>query len=72
MKDNYYIENDTLYGKEKRLLSDREQKLERNIALSKIKSIEIETFNWITTSLLVGIIALPIVLIISFLSDPPI
>jgi len=71
MKDNYYIENDTLYGRGKLLLGG-EELLNRKIALSNIESMEVEYFNWITTSLLIGIIALPVVLIISLVTNPPI
>ena len=51
MKDDYYIENDTLFGKGKLLSGDREEVLDREttlshiIALSDIVSIEVENFN---------------------------
>ncbi len=70
LESNFYVENDTLYGKQ--ILVFTEQLKDRKIALSDIESIEVESFNWITTGLLVGIIALPVVLIISFVTDPPI
>ena len=44
MKNDYYIENDTLYGKGKLILNE-EELLDRNIALSHIESIEVENFN---------------------------
>jgi len=47
MKNDYYVENDTLYGKGKLLLI-----LDRNIALSDIESIQYEHLNVLTSSLL--------------------
>ena len=62
-KDDYYIENDTLYGKGKLLLRDGEQLRDRIIALSDIESIEVESLNWLTTGLLgLGIVVAAIVL----------
>lgn len=53
VKNEYYIENDTLYGKGKLLLTDGEQLIDRKIALSDIESIEVEYLNGVTTTLLV-------------------
>ena len=59
---DFYIENDTLYGKGKLLSDDWEQQLDRSIALSNIESIEVDSFNWLTTSLLVlGIVAIGVI-----------
>ena len=56
MKTDYYIQNDTLYGKGK-LLVDREELINKNIALLDIAVIETEKINWGTTSCLgIGII----------------
>jgi hypothetical protein len=44
MKNDYYIENDTLYGDGK-LILDEEELISRNIALSDIESIKVENFN---------------------------
>ncbi|MFC2093988.1 hypothetical protein ACFLSH_00025 [Bacteroidota bacterium] len=60
MKNDYYIENDTLYGKGK-LIIEKDQQFNRNIALSNIESMEVESINWLTTSLLVlgiGVLAI--------------
>ena len=51
MKTDYYIENDTLYGKGK-LILDREELINKNIALSDIESMGVEGTNWITSSYL--------------------
>jgi hypothetical protein len=51
MKNDYHIENDTLYGKGKLLLGDVEELQVRKIALSNIAWIEVESINWLTTSL---------------------
>ena len=70
MKDNYFIENDTLYGKGKLLLGG-EELLNRKIALSNIESIQFEYFNGATTALLVlGIVAVPFIVagMIAFIS----
>ena len=75
MKNDFYIENDTLYGKGKWLLSDREKKLERIIALSDIESIQFEYLNSVTTALLIlGIVAIPFVVLLVYYSivGPPI
>ena len=49
-ESNFYIENDTLYGKGK-LILDKEQPLDRKIAISNIAWIEVDSINWLTTSL---------------------
>ncbi len=57
MKTDYYIENDTLYGKGKLLLGDREQQLDRKIALADIESFQVDQINIITTAgLVIGIL----------------
>jgi hypothetical protein len=57
MKNDYYLENDTLYGKGK-LILDKEQLLEIKIAVSEIESIEVESIDGGMTALLVlGILA---------------
>ena len=53
MKNDYYIENDTLYGKGKLLLGDREQQLERKIALADIASFQFDEPDGMKTALLV-------------------
>ncbi len=54
-ESNFYVENDTLYGK----VGDGEQLLDRKIALLDIKSIQFEYLNGVTTVLLVlGIAAI--------------
>jgi len=58
MKDDYYLENDTLYGKGK-LIIEKGQQFDRKIALSNIESIEIDSINWLTTFFLtIGILAI--------------
>lgn len=53
---DFYIENDTLYGKEILRIDNRppyeEYQLDRKIALSDIESIEIKSFNLTATTLL--------------------
>jgi len=44
-ESNFYVENDSLYGKGKLLLSGEEQLLDRKIALSDIGSIQFEYLN---------------------------
>jgi len=57
MKNDYHLDNDTLYGKGK-LILDGEQLLDRKIALSDIESIEVESIDGGNTALfIVGIIA---------------
>jgi len=65
MKDDYYIENDTLYGKGK-LIIEKGAQLDRSIALSNIQSIEVESINWLTTGLLsLGIVVVTFVVIVA-------
>jgi len=55
MKNEYYLENDKLYGKGKIILGDREQK----IALSDIESIQFEYLDGgKTAGLVLGIVAI--------------
>jgi len=42
---NFYIENDTLYGKGEMIVSEKEILFEGELALSDIESIEIENMN---------------------------
>jgi hypothetical protein len=53
MKTDYHIENDTLYGKGK-LILDREELLNKKIALSNIESIVDESINLQNTVVLSG------------------
>jgi hypothetical protein len=65
MKNDFHIDNDTLYGKGKLLLSDREQLLDRKIALSNIESIEVDSINWLTTILFsLGIAVVTFILVV--------
>ncbi len=60
MKNDYHIENDTLYGKGKLLLGDVEKLQVRKIAISNIAWIEVDSINWLTTilfSLGIGVVA---------------
>jgi len=67
IKTDYYIENDTLYGKGK-LLVDREELINKEIALSDIAVIEAEKINWTyTTCLGLGIIT-PIIFFIGLIA----
>ena len=52
LKTDYYTENDTLYGKGK-MLVDREELINKIIALSDIESIQYEYLNVLTISALV-------------------
>ena len=65
MKDDYSIENDTLYGKGKLLSGKRSVPFVKKIALSDIESFQLERFSWLYTSLLslsiVGLIAFLII-----------
>ena len=55
MKNDYYIENDTLYGKGKLLLGEREQQLDRKIALADIASFQFDELDgWTTAGLVIG------------------
>ena len=62
-KSRFHIESDTLYGKGKIILSNNGQPFEGKIALSNIKSIEVENFNLTNTIILsLGIAATTIIL----------
>jgi hypothetical protein len=63
MKTDYYIKNDTLYGKGKWLSGDREALLDKKIALSDIESIEVEDLNLGNTIALSGGIFLGVLVI---------
>ena len=65
MKTDYYIENDTLYAKGK-LLVDREEFVNKKIALSEIGAIETEKINWLGTSILGVFILGTILFIVGF------
>ena len=49
---NFYIENDTLYGKGELLLNDDGGIINTKIALSDIESMGVEGTNWVVTSYL--------------------
>jgi hypothetical protein len=63
LKHNFYIVNDILYGKGKLLLGDREELIDKKIALSDIVLIEVENFDLGDTCLLSGGILLGVGLI---------
>ena len=72
---DFYIENDTLYGKGKLLSDDWEQQLDRSIALSNIESIEVESLDWGNTLLFaggitVGILAVAYLILLAVCSKP--
>ena len=54
LKADFYIVNDILYGKGKLLLGDREELIDKKIALSDIALIEVENFDLGDTCLLSG------------------
>ena len=60
MKNDYYIENDTLYGKGKFLPIEKDQPFEGNIALTEVESIKIETYD--TMLSILGITPLAIII----------
>ena len=65
MKNDYFIENDTLYGKGK-LILEGEQQFDRKIALSEIESINVESLNEVNTSLsIVGLIAVIVIFVVA-------
>ena len=72
MKNDYYIENDTLYGKGKFLPIEKDQPFEGNIALTEVESIRVETYDTTQTLLiwvpLGSIIGLGILVLIVFVS----
>ena len=74
IKNDYYIENDTLFGKGK-LIIDREQQFigekqsDRKIALSEIESIKFESLNEVNTLLYMGSITVVVVIAIILLSN---
>jgi len=60
LKNDYYIENDTLFGKEIFLPNEKEQPFEGKIALSEIESFQIDLYDesetiWAVVSILLGI-----------------
>ena len=57
MKDNYFIENDTLYGNGKGIFFENEL-LDRSIALSEIESIAFETSVSVNTAAVFGAVLL--------------
>ncbi|MDH3268696.1 MAG: hypothetical protein OEM46_07560 [Ignavibacteria bacterium] len=70
MKNDYHIEKDTLYGKGF-LILDKEQPLVRKIALSNIAFIEVDSINWLNTSLLslgIAVVAFILFLVIAYAS----
>jgi len=68
VKPNYYIENDTLYGKGKLILNHKAEQLNRKIPLSDIESIEFESINSSDTLLLSGglLLALAAIFVVVF------
>jgi len=64
LKTDYYIENDTLYGKGK-MLVDTEELINKIIALSDIESIQYEYLNVLTTTALVLVLT-PIIFVVGF------
>jgi len=69
IKPNYYIENDTLYGKGKSILNYKKKQFEGKIALSNIESIEVENFNMGNTIILVlGIVAISLVVLVAIVA----
>lgn len=75
MKTDFYIENDTLYGKGKLLVGAREEFVGRTIALSNIESIEVETFNLgntilLSTGILLGVLIIASIIIVDNWKGP--
>ena len=71
MKNDYHIENDTLYGEGKLLLDDVEKLQVRKIALSNIAFIEADSINWLNTGLLslgIAVVAFILFLVIAYAS----
>ena len=60
MKNDYYIENDTLYGKGKYLPIEKDQPFEGSIAFTEVESIKIETYDTMLSVL--GITPLAIII----------
>ena len=60
MKNDYYIENDTLYGKGKFLPIEKDQPFEGSIAFTEVESIKIETYD--TMLSILGITPLAIII----------
>ena len=59
-ESNFYVEDDTLYGK----VDISEQLLDRKIALSDIESIQFEYLNgWTTALLVLGIVVISFVVL---------
>jgi hypothetical protein len=59
---NFYIENDTLYGKGEVVNNEGKKPFEGEIALSEIESIEVENINWLNTSLLgLGVLTIGVI-----------
>jgi hypothetical protein len=74
MKNDYHIENDTLYGKGKLLLDDVEKLQVRKIAISNIAWIEVDSINWLTTGLLslgIAVVLFVGVVAIALAINPP-
>jgi len=62
MKNDYYIENDTLYGKGKFLPIEIDQPFEGNIALTEVESIRVETYDkWMTVLLVTPIATIAVI-----------
>ena len=66
---NFYIENDTLYGKGEIILNSNEQKFDGEVAVSNIESIEVEKLNVLeTVGAIAGITVVSIIGIITIVS----
>jgi len=69
-ESNFYIENDTLYGKGHSILNNNKKPFVVKIALSEIESIQFEYLNGVTTTLLVlGIVALLFIGLVAIFYD---
>ena len=69
-ESDVYVENDTLYGKGKEILYNKEKPFDGKIALSDIESIQFEYLNGVTTALLVlGIVALLFIGLVAIFYD---
>jgi len=75
LRNNFYIEDDTLYGKGKLLLGDREELIERKFALSEIELIEVENLNLgntiaLSAGITLGLLGVALIIIIANWKGP--
>ena len=49
---NFYIKNDTLYGKIKKPSDSKDELIEKKIAVADIADVELKSFDWVKTILL--------------------